>query len=140
MKSLLGFYMISKVHKTPIMNCLIFSTYSSVTSLASLLALRILFLIHENLRECCLIHLLNLFIICLSIDEVFSHIKRAHSCNTSTTSHFYLCNFMVMYSNLNPTWCIDAILKLVTDYSIDSLVEFIIDFSRQQQQDFNPNI
>jgi hypothetical protein len=133
-ESLPEFYMISKVHKSLVIDHSICNTYFLVISLTSLLALRILTLIYRKLKRV----LSNtpfkpFYYICLFIDEVFSHTKKVHGCNTSTTSHFYSCNFMIMYLNLNPVWCIDTILKLTIDYSyIDSLVEFTIDFGRQQ--------
>jgi hypothetical protein len=117
-----GFYMILKVHKTPVMSYFICNVHSSITSLASLLALRILTLINGKLKRVLSNTPFKLFYcVCLSIDEVLSRTKKTHSYNTSITSYFYLCDLVTMYFNLNPTWCIVAILKLVTDYNrIDS--------------------
>jgi hypothetical protein len=51
MELLPGFYMISKVHKTPVMNHPICNVHFSVTSLAFLLTLRILILIYGKLKR-----------------------------------------------------------------------------------------
>jgi hypothetical protein len=127
--------MILKVYKILVIGHSIYSIYFSVTLLVSLLVLRILILIYGKLKRV----LSNtpfkpFYYFCLSTDEVFSHTKRVYDCNTSVISYFYSRDFMLMYLNLDPVWCIDTILKLTTDYSyIDSLVEFTIDFGRQQQ-------
>jgi hypothetical protein len=89
-ESLSGFYMISKVHKTPVMSCSICNTHFSITLLVSLLTSRILILIHGKLKRVLSnTPLKSFYYVCLSIDEVLSCTKKAHSCNTSITSYFY---------------------------------------------------
>jgi hypothetical protein len=103
LESLLGFYMISKVHKTLVMSYSIYDAYFLIISLVSLLTLRILTLIYGELKRVLFNTSLELFYcVCLSIDKVFSHTKKTHNYNTFATSYFYSRDFVVMYPNLNP--------------------------------------
>jgi hypothetical protein len=87
------------------------NTHSLVTSLASVLVLKLLTKIHEKLSK--QFHNTDLepfYTVYLSTDEALARTKRVHGLNTSKTSHFHSRDFMSMYPNLVPQWCIDAIL------------------------------
>jgi hypothetical protein len=102
-KSLPGFYMIPKVHKTPVAECPICDIYSSVTWLVFTLVSKLLIVIHEKLSK--QFHntvLKPFYTVCLLTDEALVRTKRVHGLNTSKVSHFHSRDFVSMYPNLIP--------------------------------------
>jgi hypothetical protein len=95
--------MIPKVHKTLIAGRPICNAHSSVTSLASILVLKLLTKIHEKLsKQFHNTDLESFYTVYLSTDEALTRTKRVHSLNTSKTSYFHSRDFMSIYPNLIP--------------------------------------
>jgi hypothetical protein len=137
-----GFYMVSKVHKTPVAGRPICATHTSVTSLASVLATKVLTEIHKHIKFTVrYTDLEPFYLVCLSTDEAIARTREAHRVNTSETSYFHSRDFVLMYPNLNPAWCIDAILNLATRFGKACLNAFFkVAFGRRHRQEFNPII
>jgi hypothetical protein len=142
MEKLSGFYMIPKIHKNPVAGRPIYVVHISVTSLASVLALKILTEIHMHIKAT--IHSMELesfYLVYLSTNKAIAHTHIAHHVNLSETSYFHSRDFMLMYPNLNLAWCIDAILNLATRFGKATLdATFSVVFGRRHRQDFNPTI
>jgi hypothetical protein len=102
-KLLPRFYMISKVHKTPVAGHSICNTHSLITLLVFTLVLKLLTVIHEKLsKQFCNTVLKPFYTVCLLTNKALARTKRVHGLNTSKTSHFHSRDFMSMYPNLVP--------------------------------------
>jgi hypothetical protein len=141
-KLLLRFYITLKIHKNPVVSRSIYAVHFSMTSLAFALVLRALMVLYNHIKTRVRGTALEPFYcVCLSTDEVLVRIKHAHTTHKRVEFYFHSRDFISMYLNLDPAWCINAILQLLTKFENIQLTDtFQIRFGRRHRQDFNPNI